>query len=165
MAFALPYGMDPDIPLPPRPSPLVVIGLVANTLVGAGALALALTGRSAAKEAEHAAAKREAAAPGAVGPQVKLEPFVVNLNDPEGSRYLKLTTELELSGPEAQAELNVRMAQVRDALLIHLSGQTYDGVRGEEGKKALRDGLHARIEGILGARTVKGLYFTEFVVQ
>src|SRR5690349_4794835 len=40
-----------------------------------------------------------------VGPVATLEPFVVNLNEPSGTRFLKASFEVELTSPHAMEEL------------------------------------------------------------
>jgi flagellar FliL protein len=73
--------------------------------------------------------------------------------------------ELELSAPEVMEEINNRMPQLRDAILMVLPSKQYSDIGSTEGKIALRDELIAKINGILKKGTVTTIYFTEFVVQ
>ena len=62
-----------------------------------------------------------------VGDMYKLEPFVVNLNEPKGSRYLKTTIQLEMSSPELKSELDRRSAQMQDVILALLTSKSFTG--------------------------------------
>ncbi|MDA8138532.1 MAG: flagellar basal body-associated FliL family protein [Desulfobacteraceae bacterium] len=102
---------------------------------------------------------------GKIGPILKLDTMIVNLADQGGKRYLRVTMELELSGKEVEEEINKRLPQVRDAILMVLPSKTYNDISTTEGKVALRDELLAKINALLKTGTVKVIYFTEFVVQ
>jgi flagellar FliL protein len=99
-----------------------------------------------------------------------IEPFVVNLADPGGRRYLRLNLQLELKKPEeTQPTLEARMAQMRDAVLLLLSSKTTDQLLGPTGKTALREELIAELNKVLKKKKmkkpVKNLFFTEFLIQ
>lgn len=96
---------------------------------------------------------------------VPLDPFVVNLNEPKSSRYLKATIEVEVHGEERVALIEQKKRAIRADLLRYLSGLTVDDTTGEEKKLKIRDELIARVEKQTGADTLAGLYLTEFVVQ
>lgn len=98
-------------------------------------------------------------------PTFKMDTLIVNLADQGGKRYLRITMELELSAPEVIEEINLRMPQLRDTILMVLPSKKYSDISGTEGKIALRDELIAKINTILKKGTVTTIYFTEFVVQ
>jgi len=114
---------------------------------------------------EDAAAKTPRAATNAPGAIYDVDPFIVNLADVPESRYLKLSVKLELDRPEVSAELNVRVPQVRDTILILLSSKDAASLRTPQGKFQLRDELTLRVNGLLPKGGVRTAYFTEFVVQ
>jgi flagellar FliL protein len=118
----------------------------------------------AAKAEEHGKA---AAAPAKVSPGTifDLDPFIVNLADAPEIRYLKLTLKLELDRPESAADLNLRLPQVRDAILILLSGKDSAAIRSTQGKFQLRDDITLRVNAVLPRPGVRTAYFTEFVIQ
>jgi flagellar FliL protein len=101
----------------------------------------------------------------AMGPLYKMDTLIVNLADQGGKRYLRVTMELELSAPEVTAEIDTRLPQLRDAILMVLPSKQYSDIGTTEGKILLRDELIVKINGILKKGTVNTLYFTEFVVQ
>ncbi|MBI5893157.1 MAG: flagellar basal body-associated FliL family protein [Deltaproteobacteria bacterium] len=94
-----------------------------------------------------------------------LEPFIVNLMDNTGTRYLKITIQLEMDKQEAVEEVKARTPQIRDAVLVLLSSKTYADIGTVQGKYQLRDEVIARVNQILKDGKAKTAYFTEFVVQ
>ena len=96
---------------------------------------------------------------------VPLDPFVVNLNEPKSSRYLKATIEVEVHGEERVALIETKKRAIRADLLRYLSGLKVEDTTGEEKKLKIRDELIARVEKQTGANTLAGLYLTEFVIQ
>lgn len=115
--------------------------------------------------ADQNAAEEEAAKEAAMGPIYKMDTLIVNLADQGGKRYLRITMELELSGPEVIDEIDRRLPQLRDAILMVLPSKKYADIGTTEGKIALRDELIAKMNSILKTGTVSMIYFTEFVVQ
>ena len=99
------------------------------------------------------------------GPVTPLDPFVVNLNEPGTTRFLKASFEVELTSPHAVEELDKSKRVVRDEVLRYLSGLTYADTLGEEGKARIRDEVTFRVDKSLGGGRVKRTFFTEFVVQ
>ena len=95
----------------------------------------------------------------------KLDTLIVNLADQGGKRYLRVTMELELSAPEVYEEIDLRMPQIRDAILMVLPTKQYADISTTEWKVQLRDEMIARMNTILKTGTITTIYFTEFVVQ
>jgi flagellar FliL protein len=96
---------------------------------------------------------------------VALAPFVVNLSDPLGRRYLKLTIMVETMGAAANAELTDKEPQVRDQIIMLLSSKTYQELATMESKMALKADIVRRLNQILGGSKVLQVYFTEMVIQ
>jgi len=94
-----------------------------------------------------------------------LEPFVVNLSDPKGKRYLKVTVTLELESPEAVAKAEKSVPKMRDMVIMMLTSLTFEEVMTPEGKIRVRDELFERFNLILRPERVKNIFFTDFVVQ
>ena len=99
------------------------------------------------------------------GALLALDPFVVNLADEDGSRYLKATIQLEFVGTRVPNEMNARLPQIRDLLLTLFSSKLFADVRATEGKADLREDILNRVNQALRRDLVKAVYFTEFVVQ
>jgi flagellar FliL protein len=100
-----------------------------------------------------------------LGPICSLETFIVNLADKGGNRYLRVTMDLELGNPELQAEINKRLPQVRDSVLMILPSKRFDDISSVEGKVALRDEILEKLNSLLTLGKITNIYFKEFVVQ
>ncbi len=95
----------------------------------------------------------------------EMKPFVVNLQDNSGTRYLKLTIGIELDSPSTKKQLKSMKHKVRNSLIILLSSKSYTEIGSIQGKYKLRDEIVERINHILHGDKVRTVYFTEFVVQ
>lgn len=102
---------------------------------------------------------------GAPGHMIPLESFVVNLLDASEIKYLKVTINLEVDSEKGSAEVQERMPQIRDALLMLLTSKTSDDVKDIGGKLKLQDEMVSRVNNYLREGKVKAVYFTEFVMQ
>jgi len=94
-----------------------------------------------------------------------MDPFIVNLIDNEGERYLKVVMQMELSDQPAVEELNLLKPKIRDNILDLLSAKTYKEMMDPIGKQRLRDEIALRANGYLTKGKVLKVYFTEFVIQ
>lgn len=145
--------------------------LLAN-LGGTGLIAFKTLKAHPAAAAAHPAAEAEKPhleppLPGAVvtGPVVPMDTFVVNLNEPGSSRFLKATFELELTSKDAEEELAKGKRLVRDEILRYLSSLTVEKTLGEENKTKIRDDIRSRADKLLGDGRIRRVFFTDFVVQ
>ena len=144
----------------------IIIGVVVLVLLGGGGFAAwkFLSTGSGEPEAMAKPGGHEGALP-APGPIVALDSFLVNLADPADSHYLKVTVNLEVEKPESTEEIQQRMPQIRDSILVLLSSKTAEDVRSVEGKFRLRDEIIGRVNKFISHGKIKGAYFTEFVMQ
>ena len=115
-------------------------------------------------EAAGAHGKKEGDAE-AAGATEALDPFIANLADEEGRRYLKATLQFEFFEHEVPGEFAERQAQVRDAILTLFTSKTFNEVRTPQGKALLREELINRTNHVVHRDIVKAVYFTEFIVQ
>ena len=91
--------------------------------------------------------------------------YLVNLSDPGGKRYLKITMQFELTGAKVSQELARRNVEVRDKIIMLLSSKDYEDIGNPTGKTALKKELMAQLNKTLQDGQVKEIYFTEFLVQ
>ncbi len=110
-------------------------------------------------------AKKEAAPKPAVAVMWAMEPFIVNLMDNNGERYLKLAIQLEISDPKGVAELDQMKPKLRDNVLDLLSAKSVKELMDMAGKQRLREEIAMRLNTFLTAGKVSKVYFTEFVIQ
>lgn len=164
-----------EISAPPKKKKGLLIAIIAVAVIGIGIGAYFVLGsKKEGADAGHApeaeASTHEAAADSHGQPQAKnsifnLEPFIVNLQDNSGTRYLKLTVNLELTEGASAAELTAQATQIRDSLIILLSSKSYSDIGTVEGKYLMRDEIVARVNQFLSKGKIKTAYFTEFVIQ
>ena len=94
-----------------------------------------------------------------------LDPFIVNLADPGGKRYLSTKIVLELANKDVLASLEKIMPEMRDRILMVLPTRTFNDIRTVEGKNALKAALIADLNKIAGEGKITNIFFQEFVVQ
>jgi flagellar FliL protein len=96
-----------------------------------------------------------------------LETFIVNLMDKSGlgKRYLKVDIMLEVGSEEAKSMVGSFKPQLRDAILLLLSSQSFNEINTIDGKLGLKQELLMRVNQVFGKSIVQRIYFTEFVVQ
>jgi flagellar FliL protein len=100
-----------------------------------------------------------------LGPIFSLDSFIVNLADKGGTRYLRVTMDLELGNSDLEDELYKRLPQVRDSLLMILPSKRFEDISTVQGKTALRNEMLEALNGYLGQGKITNIYFKEFVVQ
>jgi flagellar FliL protein len=95
-----------------------------------------------------------------------LEPFMVNLADEGGKRYLKVTIVIDLREEPRKKSLEERLPIARDSILLLLSSKTVKDVASVEGKLALRDEIRRLVARTIGAPERQPIvYFTDFFIQ
>jgi len=100
-----------------------------------------------------------------IGPMYSLDSFVVNLAEAGSNRYLRVTMELELDNELLKTELEQRLPQVRNAMLMILPTKKTADINTVDGKLAMRDQCIDEINAFLTTGEVTNIYFTEFVIQ
>lgn len=96
---------------------------------------------------------------------VTLPTFVVNLADPLGRRYLKLTVDVEMADQKAAEELRGSEPKVRDAVILLLSSKTFADLSSVESKIMLKNEIVDRLNQVVPGNKVLRVYFTEMVIQ
>jgi flagellar protein FliL len=154
-----------------KPLVLIIVGVVVLALlVGGGIAGYFLLIAPKGKHAGKAEAKKEQAgeAKGESkegGPMQALEPFVVNLTDSEGTRYLKVVMQLELGSEEVKAELEKKMPQIRDEIIMLLSSKSFDDLSTSPGKRSLKRSIIESVNKYLTGGKVTNVFFSDFVIQ
>jgi flagellar protein FliL len=101
----------------------------------------------------------------AVGALLPMDPFIANLADEDGKRYLKASLQVEFFGDKVPEEFSARVPQMRDLLLTLFTSKLFSEIRTPQGKAVLRDEIINRMNRTLNHDLVKAVYFTEFIVQ
>jgi len=145
-----------------------------KTLLMIGAAVLAVAGGGYYWQAKSSAAAAEAreAETKPVSPKerglVSFEPFVANLADPGGKRFVRATVQLVVGDAHMATEMTetpVLSMQARAIILELLATQTADALVTPEGKVALRQAIAERIAEALHEVEVVDVLFSDFVVQ
>ena len=99
---------------------------------------------------------------------IPLDTFLVNLNDPRGERYMKVTLRLTLA-PESAADGiladELQLARIRDRVLTVLMSKSFEELSGPLGKENLRLEVQAQVDTLLADGAVRDVLFSEWVVQ
>lgn len=157
---------------------LIIIAVAALLVLGGGGAAVwffflsgdepakvdqAKPAAEAGKEGQEQGKKDEAAAPGTI---LNMEPFIINLADPSGKRYLKLTLAVDAKDEPMKKEIETRLPQIRDSILLLLTSKTFEEISTVAGKLRLKNEVLKIINRSLGGQfSVHAVYFTEFVIQ
>jgi flagellar protein FliL len=102
---------------------------------------------------------------GVYGHVYSMEPFLVNLADPDQGRYLKVKIAIESTEKKPDEEYQQRLPQLRDSVLTVLSTKRYQDIFDSEGKKKLKEEIISKLNQLVSHFRVKTIYFNEFVVQ
>jgi len=143
----------------------VIIGVLVVLLGGGGAAAY-FTMRKPAPAADAAAEHEKVEKPGTG--IISFEPFVVNLADPGGQRFLRISVRLIVADEEEAKHVDESKAQLmrlRAGILELLTTQTSDHIITAEGKAALKKEIAERVAKILEPIEVSDVLFSDFVVQ
>jgi flagellar FliL protein len=129
-----------------------------------------------------AAGHTTAAAVDERGPMYEIRDIVVNLQEPGGRRYLKATVVLEFEPPSAAYnklvgeaktkaqteflnEITPKNPVIQDTIITLFSSKTVNEIFTLEGKVALKEDLHKKLNAQLGKDQVVNIYLTQFVIQ
>lgn len=98
---------------------------------------------------------------------VELDPFVVNFVQEEALRYLQLTVQLMSRDAKVVEDVDSYMPQIRNELILLLSGHAYGELITREGKETIREEIRVEINRILGLEDdgVESVFLTGFVMQ
>jgi len=150
------------------PMKLIVLVVVVVLLLGGGAFAWKsgmLSSVFGGKNNEKTAKSVKEDSRQDIGPIYAMDPFIVNLNEPLGKRYLKVKVEFEMDKEDLRAEMDKRLPQFRDGILTLLSSKSYKDISDLSGKYELRAEILGMVNGFLKTGKVRNVYFTEFIVQ
>ena len=103
--------------------------------------------------------------PAKVGPMVNIDEFVVNIISADDPHYVKTSLTLELTNEVVQPEVEERMPQIRDAILLLIGNKTYEELQDIQGKNQIKAEVKSRINSFLKTGKVNNVYLTDFVVQ
>jgi len=151
---------------------MILIAAVVAAVIGAGGAFFVLSKQEiqaptgpTPEEIAAAEAKREAEGAGFRDRLYSLDPFVVNVTGDGYNRFLKVKVDLEADTPELKGEIEARLSQIRDAMIVLLSSKQLADITDFEGKALLKEDILDRVNDVLETGEVSEVLFTEFVVQ
>jgi flagellar FliL protein len=149
----------------------IIIGIVAVLLIGGAVAAFLMMGGDdeAATEGEEAAAEEVAVEEGEPEYHKFDPPFVVNLPPGGPAGMLQVAIEVMTRTPSVITTLEANDPMIRHHLLNLLESQPADGLLTTGGKEALQaaisDLLAQKLEELKEPGEIKGVFFTQFVLQ
>jgi flagellar FliL protein len=143
-----------------------------TTPLAIGAAVLALAGGAYYYKSQAAHAEESPAAAKTVPPKerglVSFDPFVCNLADEGGRRFVRVTVQLVVGDALQAAEMAETpvLAMQARAIILELIGMQYaDKLVTPEGKVALRQAIAERVAEALHEIEIVDVLFSDFVVQ
>ena len=100
-----------------------------------------------------------------IGILYPVDSFTVNLKSDAGRRYLKVTLSLELEGKELSIELDAKSPVIRDRIIRILTSKTLEEISSKKGKQKVSNQIMDTLNAMISDGHIKGIYFTEFVIQ
>jgi len=100
-----------------------------------------------------------------IGILYPLDTFTVNLKSDSGRRYLKVTMSLELDGEELSLELDAKSPVLRDRVIRILTSKSLEEISSKQGKQKVSDQVMNTLNAMISDGEIRGIYFTEFVIQ
>jgi len=100
-----------------------------------------------------------------IGILYPLDTFTVNLKSDSDRRYLKVTMSLELDNKELSAELDAKTPVIRDRIIRILTSKTLEEISSRKGKEKITQQIMETLNSMISDGKIKGVYFTEFVIQ
>jgi flagellar protein FliL len=97
---------------------------------------------------------------------VELQPFIVNLSDPDAPRYLRMTVGLGLTGETEESTPDpIFVTRIRNAMLAVMTTKSSNELLTTEGKTALRKQLLQAAQAASEEPHVEAIYITDFIIQ
>ena len=155
---------------------LILIAVLVVVLIAAGVVVWLLLQKKSELAGGQAPAEPAAvvqpAAPATPPTFVSLDPFVVNLQQEGGERYLQLILAARVADPKAADALKGFMPEVRHRINLRLSGKMPSEINTPQGQEALAAEIAADINNVLGSAQTSGpnalvqaVLFNSFIIQ
>lgn len=161
---------DSDVSKKSKSSPLLLGIIFLNTLVIMGVGVLLYLNKK--KELEKpsmepiiqgAMEDQKKAGETVTGFSVPLDYFLVNLAEDQGQKLFKVEMEFDVDSTDVQEEINKRMPQVRDIIIILLSSKNYSQISTPKGKENLKEEIRDTVNSFLTKGKINKVLFTQFI--
>lgn len=105
----------------------------------------------------------QSTADSAGGYAIPLDYFLVNLAEDQGHKLFKVEMEFDVDSAAVQEEINKRMPQVRDIIIILLSSRNYSQISTPKGKERLKEEIRDTVNSFLTKGKINKVLFTRFI--
>lgn len=99
------------------------------------------------------------------GTFVSMGDSTVNLTDGENFLQISVTLELDAENAELKPQVKKKKPQIQDTIITVVSSKTAEELLTPEGKDKLKKEIEDKIESLVGAKKIMGVYFTTFIMQ
>ena len=99
------------------------------------------------------------------GNTIKMNPLVVNLNEPSGRHYLKTTVILEVGKKEWIDAIEKQIPAIMDVMITTLGDKKLAELQTPQSKDEIRKELLAKALKTPAGSMIKQIYFDEFLFQ
>lgn len=139
--------------------PIVLVIIIIAALSAVGSFIIVKKSSAKSNKPEKKAIER--------GPILALDEFLVNLADPGGDHFLKVTMGLELAKDKGKTAESMKesIPPIRDAILYCLNSKQRSDVEDNAGQEKLKKEIVNKVNQTLGEDDVKSVYFTNFITQ
>ncbi len=160
-----------------KKKPLLLIIIAANVLVVGGAAAYFVSKDSGEAKAAtaveggaegdgHGAEGDGGSVPASgAGPIVPFDAMVVNLNEPEGARYLKIQIAVQLTNAKMTSVVEESKPIITDHFIRELSDLNFRQTMGNKNKLAIKRRLLKRLNEAVGTDAAVDVHLITFIVQ
>jgi len=148
----------------------VILGaiVVVQTLLAIGLTQFVILPRMGVQGADMSEQRAEEIADAVMDPGtiVGLEEIIVTLDsDPRQPRYLRINVSLEIRDSSQAERAAARIPQLRDIVIMILSGKSAADIGSPEGRSALRDEIFRDVSAQLPESALMNVFFSDLVVQ
>lgn len=134
---------------------IMMILLVAIALVGAIAVVIVLNNSDQVKE-------KEPTIDEVLNASVDIPEITTNLASDD---FIRISFKIQTDNKKAKVELEKRMFQVNNIIILELSEHTSETIKGREGQQRLEEQLKLKINKIMHEGKVEKVYITQFILQ
>ncbi len=100
------------------------------------------------------------------GTLVDLQEMVVTLNDKaETPGFLRINVNVEVTDQKIADKATEKLPKLRDTVILILSGKTSQEMRSIQGKEIVKAEIFKKLQSILPAESLMGVYFSDLVIQ
>lgn len=133
----------------------LLIVLIAITLVGAIAIVMILNLNDQAKGTEPPIDK-------VIKYSVDIPELTTNLANDD---FIRISFKIQTDSKKAKKELDKRIFQVNNIIILELSEKKTEDIKGKAGQKKLEEDIKVKINELMQDGTVEKVYITQFLLQ